>query len=208
MSLVDTLKEFRTGIAQTNDYVSMAYEQDQNGNYIFDDNKKEFVISSAFLRMFIFWESFIEDAFAKYLIGTASIGGINANRFVSPLDRNHALSILIGTQKYVDWANHEIVRRLANLYLKNGDPLTTNIASISTDLADLKTVRNAAAHLSSTTQRQLDSLATRVLGKTVNNITIADFVMQLHPLDNTKTILQYYQNILDIAAENIATHRI
>lgn len=207
MSLADTLEEFRAGIAQTNSLVSMAYEQDSHGNDIFDSKKKDFVISSAFLKLFIYWESFIEASFSKYLIGELSTDGTAVTCFVSPSDRDHALKILIGSQKYVDWANHEIVRRLANLYLENGEPLASNIASISRELSDLKTVRNAAAHLSSTTQHQLDALSTRVLGRTISNTDVASFIMQLHPSDSTRTVLQYYQNLLDLAAENISANR-
>ena len=107
----------------------------------------------------------------------------------------------------MDWANHEIVRRLAKLYLENGEPLASNIASISSELSDLKTVRNAAAHLSSTTRHQLDALSSRVLSRNITNTDVATFMMQLHPSDSTKTVLQYYQNLLDIAAESIAANR-
>ncbi|MFK5951404.1 MAG: hypothetical protein QM500_21830 [Methylococcales bacterium] len=207
MSLADTLSVFRAGIVHTNNLISMAYEQDTTGNDIFDADKKEFVISSAFLKMFIYWESFVEDSFSKYLTGELSTDGTGVMCFVSPNDREHALKILIGTQKYVDWANHDIVRRLANLYLENGDPFASNLASISRELSDLKTVRNAAAHLSSTTQHQLDALSTRVLGRPISNTDVAAFMMQLHPLDSSKTVLQYYQNLLDITAENVAANR-
>lgn len=206
MSLADTLAEFRAGIAHTNNLISMAYEQDSNGNDIFETDKKNFVISSAFLKMFIYWESFVEDSLSKYLTGELSIVGTKVTRFVSPNDREHALKILIGSQKYVDWANYEIVRRLANLYLENGEPLASNLAAISTELSDLKTARNAAAHLSSTTQHQLDALSSRVLGRTITNTDVATFMMHLHPSDSSKTVLQYYQNLLDIAAENIASN--
>jgi hypothetical protein len=207
MSLADSLSEFRAGIAQTNSFISMAYEQDSDGNDIFDSTKKEFVITSAFLKMFIYWESFIEGSFSKYLTGELSTDGTGVACYIFPNDRGHALKILIGTQKYVDWANHEIVRRLANLYLENGNPFASNIASISSELSDLKTVRNAAAHLSSTTRHQLDALSTRVLNRNMINTDVATFMMQLHPLDSTKTVLQYYQNLLDIAAESIAANR-
>ena len=207
MSLSDTLAEFRAGITKANNLISMAYEQDSNGNDIFDEKKKDFVISSAFLKMFIYWESFIEGSFCKYLTGELSTDGTGVTCFVSPNDREHALKILIGTQKYVDWANHEIVKQLAKLYLENGEPLVSNMASISRELSDLKTVRNAAAHSSSTTQRPIDALSTRILGRTISNTDVTSFMMELHPSDSTRTVLQYYQNILDIAAENIAANR-
>jgi len=207
MSLLDSLNNFRLGVAQVDSYVAKAYVVNADGDDIFDDAGKDFIVSSAFLKLFIAWESFIEDVFAKYLIGEASTAGTAVAKHVTPRDRGHALKILIGTQKYVDWANHEIVKRLASLYLENGEPLQTNLNSINAELADLKTIRNAAAHLSSTTQPQLDALASRVLGTAVTGTTVAKFVTELHPSDTTKTVLQYYQGILDIAAENIAANR-
>lgn len=204
MSLSNSITEFRSGISYINKIIQKAYESDTFGNDIFDIHQKEFIVSSAFLKMFIYWESFVESSFASYLVGEASTNGTTVTTHVTPSDRAHALKILIGTQKYVDWANHEIVRRLADLYLENGKPFSSNISSISSELSDLKTIRNAAAHLSSTTQHQLDALATRVLGHKVVNTTVANFILQLHPQNSKKTILQNYQELLDLAAENIA----
>ncbi len=204
MPLSNSIAEFRSGVSQINAIIQKACDSDSSGNDIFDDSQKEFIISSAFLKMFIYWESFVEESFASYLIGEVSTNGTAVTTHVTPADKDHALKMLIGTQKYVDWANHEIVRRLANLYLENGEPFSSNISSIARDLSDLKTVRNAAAHLSSTTQHQLDALASRVLGHTVSNATVANFILRLHPDDATKTILQKYQELLDLAAENIA----
>lgn len=207
MSLVNALYDFRQGISEVNNYISMAFKEDGAGDDIFDDIKKDFLISSSFLKMFIYWESFIEEAFSKYLMGEASIDNTAVICYASPRDRPHALKMLIGTQKYVDWANHEIIRRLANLYFENGNPFGSNISAVAGELADLKTIRNAAAHLSSTTQAQLDALASRVLNQPIHNTSVSKFVMHMHALDNTKTVLQYYQIILDIVAENIATNR-
>jgi len=207
MSILDCLAKFRTGIRQTNDYISIAFQQDSNGVDLFSMDKKEFIVTSAFLKMFIYWEEFLENLFINYLVGEPSIDGTQVNTFVSPQSQEHAHKILIGTQKYVDWANHEIVRRLASIFFENGDPLATNIASISSELSDLKTIRNAAAHISSTTQNKLDALASRITSRTVSNISVSKLVMTLDPNNQSITILQGYQNILDISAENIARNR-
>ncbi|MBW2741527.1 MAG: hypothetical protein JRE64_22400 [Deltaproteobacteria bacterium] len=207
MSILNCLANFRTGIQQTNDYISIAFQQDSNGNDLYSVDKKEFIVTSAFLKMFICWEEFLENLFINYLIGEPSIDGTQVNTFVSPQSPEHAHKILIGTQKYVDWANHEIVRRLANIFFENGEPLATNIASISSELSDLKTIRNAAAHVSSTTQRKLDALSSRITSRTVFNISVSTLVMMLHPNNQSITILQSYQNILDISAENISRNR-
>ena len=206
MLLSETIIAFRTGIYETNAIIQKAYETDSSRHDIFDKTQQEFIVSSAFLKMFIHWESFVESSFASYLTGETSTSGTIVSKHVMPADRNHALKILIGTQKYVDWANHDIVRRLANLYLEDGEPFSSNISAIARELSDLKTVRNAAAHLSSTTQHQLDALASRVLGRSISKSTVANFILQLHPDDSTKTILQKYQELLDLAADNIAAN--
>ncbi|WP_339436462.1 hypothetical protein [Pseudomonas sp. EL_65y_Pfl1_R32] len=204
MTLQTSLDDFRAGIIKVNDYIAMAYQKDEAGNNIFDDKKIEFIVDSAFLKMFIYWEGFLEGVFIKYLTGANSTNGSVVNRHANPLDEKHAHSILIGTQKYVDWANHEIVKRLAKLYLVDGEPLSTSLDSLATILSDLKAVRNSAAHVSSSTKIQLSAVANRVLNKNLTDVTVAGFIMEMHPADPTKTVLQYYQNMLDIAAENIS----
>lgn len=204
MSASNCLSNFRTGIQKINSYISIAFEQDSEGNDLYPEYQKEFIVTSAFLKMFIYWEEFLEKIFINYLLGEPSVDGTQVNAYVSPQSLEHAQKILIGTQKYVDWANHEIVRRLANIFFENGEPFATNIASISVDLSDLKTIRNAAAHVSSTTQHKLDALSSRITSRTVSNTSVSKLVMTLHPNDQSHTVLQSYQNILDIAAENIS----
>ena len=79
------------------------------------------------------WESFLEQALISYMIGESSVSGRAPTRYVFPQSDAHCGSILIGTQKYVDWANPEIVRKLTGLYLDQGDPIAPAIASIQTE---------------------------------------------------------------------------
>lgn len=203
----DNLSEFRAGISKVNNYVEIAFKKAEDGTDICTAEEQKFIISSAFLKMFIYWESFLEKAFIIYLTGGQSTNGHTLVKYAHPRDEQHAHKMIIGTQKYVDWANHEIVIRLSNLYFENGSPIQSILASISSDLSDLKNVRNAAAHISSTTQAKLDGIASRTLKATVTNTTVDQFIMQPHPDNATITILQHYQGILDIAAENIASNQ-
>jgi len=71
-------------------------------------------------------------------------------------------------------------------------------------LNDLKTIRNAAAHLSSTTSTQLDSLAGRLLGSPQTNITVSQLIFSIDPASITgDTIFTTYLTKLDIVAEGI-----
>lgn len=202
MKVLSCLNKFRSGINDINSFISMAYP-------IGDQLEKEkiaFIVESSFLKMFIHWEEFLESVFALYLVGEKSADGKTIECHVSPKDLEHAHEILIGSQTYVDWASSDTVQKLSKIYLKDGEPLYSNLASISTDLKDLKTIRNAAAHISSSTQKKLNAVASRVTRKSVTSISVTELVMTMHPdpIHKEKTILQYYQNILDITAENIA----
>ncbi|MBL4781952.1 MAG: hypothetical protein JKX92_06880 [Porticoccaceae bacterium] len=207
MSLADTLSYFRSEIAKINGYISFAYERDFSGDNVRSEQEIEFLVTSAFLKLFIAWESFLEKSFVAYLTGEVSMDGGGLTKFANPTDEDHAHKLLIGTQKYVDWANKEIVNRVAGLYFMEGEPFKTALNSIGTDLSDLRTIRNASAHISSTTQTKLDAVASRILGVTVTSINVSDFIMKISKEDSSKTVLQMYQLKLDITAENIAHNR-
>lgn len=202
MKILSSLEKFRSGMTDINSFISMAYPPDKP----LEKEKAAFIVESSFLKMFIFWEEFLESVFALYLIGEKSIDGKKIECHVNPIDIEHAHAILIGSQTYFDWANSEMVQKLAKIFLKDGEPLHSSLSSISTDLKDLKTIRNAAAHISRSTQAKLNAVASRVTRKSITSISVTEFVMTMHPdpAYKGKTIFQYYQKILDITAENIA----
>lgn len=207
MPLNQVLSDYRSGINQVNSLISFAYQQNANQDYVHSNSIREFITTSAFLRMFIHWEGFLENAFVEYMMGELSITGTPVQCCVSPADREHAHKILIGTHRYVDWANHQIVERLADLFFLNGEPFKSSLSAVQGELKDLRTIRNAAAHLSTTTQPGLAALATRKLSRSVSRISVSDLIMALDPHSppgTTKTFLQSYQLLLDITAENIS----
>ena len=208
MILNISLTEFRQNVTKVNSYIELAYEQDGSSNNLRTDEEIEFLVTSAFLKLFIAWECFLEKSFISYLTGEESLDGNQLVRYVSPVDEKHAHRIVIGTQNYVSWANNKIVNQIAGLYFENSEPYLTSLNSISRDLSDLRTIRNASAHISSSTQKKLDAVASRILGAPISNIGVSDLVTRISPEDNTKTILQMYQHKLDITAENIAHNRI
>ena len=71
--------------------------------------------------------------------------------------------MIIGNFKYFDYANILFVIKLASLYFQNGYPFEPYLSASQTDIGDMRTMRNASAHISSTTQRALEGLAQRIL---------------------------------------------
>lgn len=205
MSQADRLNELRSNFGTFNSYILKAFQQDTNGNYIFSADYRSFTVQSAFINIYISWEYFLEQSFLGYLVGEVTINGNTVPTCVQPPNINHANKILIGTQKYVDWSNPEIVVKLADLYFTNGDPFHSVMNSIKTPLFDLKTIRNSCAHISTTTSTQLSSLASRLLNVNTTSIQVSDLILRIDPNGNgSDTILDMYIQTLDAAALNIS----
>lgn len=205
MPQADRLQTIRNDFVKLSQYISNAYVKDAAGVYQFNVEFREFTVSSSFIGLHISWESFLEGTFVGYLIGEPTISGAVITKYASPCNIEHAQNMLIGTQKYVDWSNPEIVLKLVRLYFPPGNQFETAINSIKNILFDIKTIRNSCAHISSTTSRALDSLASRLLNGVVANISVTDFILRIDPNGNgVDTILDTYIHYLDAAAESIS----
>lgn len=204
MSLAQTLQDFRNSILTINGLIATAHATNAVGASLWTIDETIFITESAFLKMFISWESFLEKSFVLYLTGNLSMDGNAIVKYANPISEAHAHKILIGVMKYVDWSNPEIIKKFANLYFDSGKPYETAISSIQGDLSDLKTIRNSVAHISTTTTRNLDILATRKLSRPTSRISVYDLILSLDPISTGNTIIKTYQDNLDAAAEIIA----
>lgn len=205
MSLTQSLAAFRTGMAQASNMVSAAHRLDAAGQSLFSAAEREVITVAALLHSFKAWEGFLEVAFSKYLIGRPSIEGRRPKKFAKPKDLASAQSMIIGVMKYFDYANHENVKRMSKIYFQNGEPFDNNLSAITTDLSDLRVMRNSAAHISSTTQAALEALAQRLFTVPQPNITLYDLLLRIDPTSPTgETIFASYQRKLDVTAELIA----
>jgi hypothetical protein len=145
-----------------------------------------------------------EKAFIEYIMGTTSAAGNIVARYAQPTDRAHALKMLIGFGRFFDWSTPDPVRRLANNFVSNGEPSEGVLAAIQSDLMDLKTIRNAAAHLSTTTAQPLDALASRKLQRDVTSISAAAFLLSRDPASGgAMSVFESYVGLLDVAAHRI-----
>lgn len=203
MSLLQSLNEYRNSVQESSDNITAAFQVNAVGDYIFESNIRVLITEASFLKIFISWERFLEQSFIKYLTGKKSISNNKINSCVKRIDMNRAADIIKGTNKYIDWSNPDIILRLAKLYFGMSNPYSDHLNPIKTDLFDLRTIRNAAAHLSTTTNTSFDSLASRVLKENKSGVNVADFILSLVP-ETTDTVIDYYSNILDITSENIA----
>ncbi|WP_299444277.1 hypothetical protein [uncultured Aquimarina sp.] len=206
MALSQNLIDFRATTTTLVSHITFAHQKYASGSYKIARDMREFISESAFLRIYIAWETFIENSFVDYLLNEPSILNNRPAKWVNPIDAEHAHKIIIGNQRHMDWSNPEKIRNISKIFFHQGYVFNTALSSINNDLMDLKTIRNSAAHISSTTTSKLDGLSTRILGTAVSNYTAYKLLFSIDPrstVPNT-TVLDRYLQILDVAAEEIA----
>jgi len=205
MPIQDLVHDFQRSVSEIQTYIQNAFSVGGNGQYIFNKSFRDFVIESVVVKIYVAWESFLERCFENYVMKQPSVSGVVYMRYANPTDNDHARRMALGNQKFIEWGNPTIVLTLCGLYLDSGEPFQSIIAGINNDLINLRNVRNAAAHLSSTTQRSLEAAATKILGVPSPGITVSDLVLSKHPGSQTdETILDVYIKTLDAAVCAIA----
>jgi hypothetical protein len=204
MTISNILSSYQTAIVDLNNFISKVHSPATGQSSIWVTSDRVMMTESAFLRMFVIWEHFLEKSFIHYIMGNPSVSGKVFTRYANPKDDEHAGQIIVGLNRYMDWSNPESIRKLSKLFLDGGEPYETSLKSITPDLFDLKIIRNSVAHISSTTSVHLDGLGNRLLRRPCLNISAYDLILSINPNNPNKTILQTYQDILDTAATQIS----
>lgn len=181
MPIAGAVAAFTAKAAQCDSLIASAHRLDPAGTAIFPTAERELITVAGFLNLFVAWEEFLETAMSQFMVGTPTLSGTAPVRYATPPDVESAKRMLIGTNRYFDYANHELVRRMAALYFRNGYPFEPHLSAIVTDLADMRTMRNASAHLSSTTQVALESLAQRIFGAPRSGISLYAMLTAVDP---------------------------
>ncbi|MBD7990765.1 hypothetical protein H9643_08275 [Ochrobactrum sp. Sa2BUA5] len=205
MAIAQSLTAFRTSLSQCDNLIANAHSSATSGAHYFPLIDREQITVAAFLNMFIAWEEFIEATICGFMLGAPTINGTQPTRFVSPTNKEHSLKMVIHTNRYFDYANQDSVKKLAKLYFDNGYPFDPPISSLSQELTQLKTIRNACAHMSSTTKTAFETIAMQVLGAPQPGISVYQLLTAIIP--NSKpsvTVFASYKEKLLTAAQIIA----
>lgn len=206
MSLMQSLAAFQADAAQCNHLIVNAHRVDTDGNALFAALDQNQISVAAFLNLFVAWESFLEDVLAQLMTGERTISGQVPTRFVIPPSLEAARAMTIGVQRYFDYGQCDNVRRLVSLYFDRGYPFEPHLGAVASDLADMKTMRNASAHISSTTRAALEGLAQRILASPRPGIDLYSLLISVDPRSGAGyTVFEYYRSKLLVVASLIAT---
>lgn len=205
MALAQVLQDFRGNVTQCEALMANAHKNDAAGAPIFPPLDRQQITVAAFLNFFIAWETFLEESLVEFMTGGATISGKLPTRYVSPVSPGAANEIVVGVMRFFDYGNHENVRKIAKIYFDKGYPYEPHISSIVSELADLRTMRNACAHITSSTQKSLEGLALRLLGAPAPGIAIYRLLTTVMPgAPAGETVFVSYKNKILAAADLIA----
>lgn len=204
MPVATALAAFKAAVAQCDNLIANAHKTDPAGAYIFPPPDREQITVAALLNAFIAWEQFLEEVMANLMCGAPTISGSYPLKFVTPPTKDAAKKMMIGVMKYFDFSNHENVGKIAEIYFDAAYPFQPHLRALISELRDLKTMRNASAHASSTTQSALEGLALRIFGMPRPGITLYELLTSPYPGSAGETVFLVYKNKLAVAAELIA----
>ena len=125
----------------------------------------EWVAEAALLKIVIASEQLFEHSMAMYVAGHKSPSGYRPGclRRMN-ISISDARSIFKGDQNYVGWVDTSVVVRRAERWLKQGEPFSSILASSSTLLGYLRTMRNMIAHESDEARDKYIQATRRVYG--------------------------------------------
>jgi hypothetical protein len=167
---------------------------------------RETVTGLAFLRAFVAWETFLEEAFTLYLLGKKPPVGPKPKRLVKPTSRKMATLIIVSLDKeYVDWNKWDHLKSRANKCFVNGRPFTTALTGQKLLFEELAIVRNAIAHSSGHAQKRFRSLVRQKLhGSYPTNLTVGGFLAMTVPSSSPPTsFLEHYLESVNALADLI-----
>jgi hypothetical protein len=203
--LARALADFKASTAQCESLIANAHKADHTGSPMLPAIDQQQITVAAFLNIFIAWESFLESSLTELMTGAKTISGNNPVKYVSPTNLSAARELIIGVMRYFDYGNHQYFKKVVSIYFHNGYPYEPHLSAIFSELYDLRTMRNASAHISSSTQTALESLATRIFGRPRPGITLYQLLTSIDPRSGTdETVFSAYKNKLVVTAELIA----
>lgn len=195
------LNEFRVGVVRSNDLLTDARDRG------FPFFRIEQIAELSYLRIYLAWETFLEDSFARFLHGARTLSGATVKRYANPRTLDHARRLLAGLDRggrgrYADWTVRATVTQRALLLFKDGATFATTLDAAARDLDDMKALRDCIAHRSNYASESFGKVVHRRLGVALN-MRPGRFLLRHRP-GATETFLEYFSRIIVLVAEKIA----
>ena len=197
LSLSHILVDFQNG---TNSSINLISRVQRSG---IPRIQLEIIVEMAFLRIFVAWESFLEESFIRYAVGAASPSGYVPNTLIHPRNIGHAQELVLDGRDYVPWNSaSEVVRRSA-LYFQDGEPYRSALDTAAIELDEMNTIRNRITHKSINSKSKFNAFIRRKFGHGIRGMTPGRFLLTLPSSSPPNTFLDYYIEVIKIASNMI-----
>jgi len=201
-TILDIYNEFNQTFLETNQVLADSNFLYQNGaqhdGTVFSQKIYHQIIEHSFMRVFLAWENFLEDAFISYLCNEEDLQGVKYNRYAETVDEEHAYGMLKGTKQYPDWTNVNNINILSDLFFENSGPFNL-LLNNPVEFQHIKTIRNRISHISKQSIQAFNKFTNSQIA--TNNLTAAAFLSTLK--DSNITFYSFYTDIIKSYVEAI-----
>jgi len=158
--------------------------------------RKNLLTEQAFLRSFLAWETFLEEAFLLYLMGQRPPRGRAPFRFTFPPSHKMAMEWVVPEGRdYARWTNAQEVSARAARFFREGKPFSPALNGNQNVLWEMRTLRNAVAHSSISTQEKFEKVVRDKIGTYPANLTVGGFLSATVP--HSAPPVSYLDSYLD-----------
>ena len=158
------------------------------------------LIEGIFMKFYVRWEDYQESVFLAYLMGKPRSNGRVVRAHFVPRDTKHARQVYLDRRGFSDWTAPEVVLERSDLLLHNGGPFRRALASRTSELQELKTLRNAIAHNSGPARKSFEKLVRNRLTYMPPNTTPGTFLTSILPR-TTKSLWEEYVELIRLVGE-------
>jgi hypothetical protein len=168
----------------------------------FHYTKIELLYEMAYLRIFVSWEAFLEQAFLRYLCGyTSKIGmavPVAGQSFATTLASAEAA--VLGGRAYRLWHSpSEVVTRASKFF--GSSPIQTVVSSNTARLEQFAAVRHRITHSQTDARNKFNAATMTIAGKRYMGARAGAFLRDIDP--NTTSSLRWVE-LLGMELQNLA----
>ena len=192
-SLVSVRREFVTALEGSANLAAAVYEYckrdyDSVSTNPLHSRQARRVVALAFLWAVAAWESFIGDAFLRYLAGAKSPAGWAPDLALGPArSLRHACAVVSGRPAFnretghLNWATDDILSR-CKLFLQPGNRIEVTLKEHKGVLDAASVIRNRVAHASPKCRSAFKDVAQRIRGQSLyQSYSVGDLLLEPRP---------------------------
>ena len=142
----------------------------------------EYLYEIAFLRIFVAWETFLEESFLRYMCGFSSPGAQPQTSLQGAYSPNlaHARAALHGSQQYLLWHSPaKVIARSKNIFVNGAHELV--VASNQARVEYFARVRHRIAHGQQDAQKKFDAATMNLVGRRYPASRVGRFLRDADP---------------------------